>query len=69
MYPNPTQTTLNISSKTTIDKIIVTDLTGKKVLDQNQNTTQVNVQNLAKGIYILEVYMGEDKETRKFIKE
>ena len=68
IYPNPTQTTLNISSKTTIDKIIVTDLTGKKVLDQNQNTTQVNVQNLAKGIYILEVYMGEDKETRKFIK-
>ena len=69
LYPNPTQTTLNISSTTTIDKITVADLTGKKVLEQKQNTTQVNVQNLAKGIYILEVFVGQNKQTRKFIKE
>lgn len=70
-YPNPTQDLLFIktASNTSIDKITITDLTGKKVIEQKQNTTQVNVQNLAKGIYILEVFVGQNKQTRKFIKE
>ena len=70
-YPNPTQDLLFIktASNTSIDKITVTDLTGKKVIEQKQNTAQVNVQNLAKGIYILEVFVGQNKQTRKFIKE
>lgn len=71
VYPNPTSDYLNIQndSNTTIDTITVTDLTGRKVLDQNQNTMQINVQNLAKGMYVLEVSVGEHKEIRKFLKD
>ena len=70
IYPNPTQDYLNIQNKSNkiIDKVIVTDLTGKKVLEQN-NSSQLNVEKLAKGMYVLEVVVGENKETRKFIKE
>ena len=71
VFPNPAKDYLSIQtpSNTEIDKITVTDMTGKKVLEQKHDTTQVDVQNLAKGIYVLEVSMGENKETRKFLKE
>lgn len=70
VYPNPTIDILNIENPTTllISKIIVTDMTGKKVLEQN-NAGAVNVQYLAKGIYVLEALVGDKKETRKFIKD
>ena len=70
VYPNPTKDFLNIEnlSKIAIDKVFVTDMTGKKVLEQN-NANPVNVQNLAKGIYALEAYSGKEKLQSKFIKE
>lgn len=70
VYPNPTTDFLNIQNdaNTAIDKITITDVSGKKVLEQSY-TTQVNVQNLPKGMYVLEVFTGQNKETRKFIKD
>ena len=61
--------TATILDKTTIDKIIIIDLTGKKVLQQTQSSNQVNVQNLAKGMYILHAFSGREKFTNKFVKE
>jgi hypothetical protein len=71
VYPNPTKDFLNIqtASNTAFDKVIVTDLSGSTVLQQNQNTTQVNVQNLAKGMYLLQVISGDQKQQTKFLKE
>lgn len=70
VYPNPTKDFLNIEnpSKISINKVFVTDMTGKKVLEQN-TANPVNVQNLAKGIYVLEAYSGKEKLQSKFIKE
>lgn len=70
VYPNPARVFLNIEnpSEIAIDKVFVTDMTGKKVLEQN-NATQINVQNLAKGIYVLEAYSGKERMQSKFIKE
>ena len=71
VFPNPTKDflTLQNPSNTTIDKVIVTDLAGKTILQQNQNTTQVDVQNLAKGMYLLQIFSGEKKNQVKFLKE
>jgi BspA type Leucine rich repeat region (6 copies)/Concanavalin A-like lectin/glucanases superfamily/Secretion system C-terminal sorting domain/Ig-like domain CHU_C associated len=70
LYPNPTSHVLNlsISNNKTIDKVIVSDMSGKKLLERN-NETQIDVQNLANGMYLLEVFMGNKKEVSKFIKE
>jgi len=70
VYPNPTTSILNIQTQinSTIDKIVITDLTGKKVFEQN-NANQVNVANLAKGLYVIEAFSGEEKFVQKFIKE
>lgn len=71
VYPNPAKDLLSIKNESNIliDKIRISDVTGKVILHQNQNTTQINIQNLSKGIYFLELFAGSKKENRKFIKE
>jgi hypothetical protein len=70
LYPIPVKTTLYIqpSNNITINKIIITDLTGKIVLIQTTSANQINVDQLASGVYILEAFYGEAKIINKFIK-
>jgi hypothetical protein len=69
--PNPAQKSLQLKTKTdtTIDKIIISDLSGKIILMQTQNTNQVNIEQLSNGMYFIEAFSGEEKFTTKFIKE
>jgi hypothetical protein len=71
VFPNPTKDFLYIQDtyNNAFDKIIVTDMSGKIILQQNQNTTQVDVQNLAKGMYLLQVSSGNKKWQNKFLKQ
>jgi hypothetical protein len=71
LYPNPTQSLLTIQTSTgvVLDKISITDLTGKTVLEQTQNTNQVSVEKLACGVYILNGYSDKSKFQEKFIKQ
>ena len=71
LYPIPVKTILFIqpSNNNSIDKITITDLTGKVVLTQTTNTNQVNVELLASGMYIIEAVSGDEKLISKFIKE
>ena len=71
IYPNPTNTFLNIKSFNTtfFEKIVITDLTGKIILEQSENTNQINVKNLANGMYFLKAKINDKTLTRKFIKK
>ncbi len=71
IYPNPVSSTLTIqiANDIMIDKVIITDLLGKNILNKIQNTRTVNVENLAIGIYIIEAYSDGKKYQTKFIKE
>ncbi|MES2410232.1 MAG: T9SS type A sorting domain-containing protein [Bacteroidota bacterium] len=71
IYPNPVtaKLTIQLENGGVLDKITITNLSGKIIGTQIQNTAIVNVENLAQGIYILEVYSGEDKYVSKFVKE
>ena len=71
VFPNPTTTILSIQNPNhlTIDKIIITDLAGKTVLQQDQNATEINVDQLAIGMYILQAFSGEEKLVSKFVKK
>ena len=70
VYPNPTTDYINIQNESNIiiDKVIVTDLTGKKVLEQNK-TSQVDVENLAKGMYLVQAISSTNKYQTKFVKD
>jgi Secretion system C-terminal sorting domain len=71
VFPNPTKDFLNIqnTSNSQINKVVITDITGKTVLQQEKNTTQLDVQNLAKGMYLLQISTGDEKWQSKFLKQ
>ena len=71
VYPNPTSSTLTLQTPNnlSLDKITITDLTGKVVLTQTINATLVNVATLASGMYVIEAASGNEKWVSKFIKE
>lgn len=71
LFPNPASSQLNLQMENneTIDKIKITDLSGKLILEQNNNTNQVNTQNLASGIYFIQAFSGTNNYIAKFIKE
>ncbi|OYQ43234.1 hypothetical protein CHX27_10895 [Flavobacterium aurantiibacter] len=71
VYPNPTSSKLFIDAKNkTIGKIAVSDLAGKQVLTTTyNNTTGIDVQSLAPGMYILNVETSNGKSVQKFMKK
>ncbi len=71
VYPNPANNILNINfeNNLSIDKIVITDICGKIILEQKQSGTQIDVESLLAGSYILVVFSGENKYQFKFIKQ
>ena len=71
VFPNPTTSIVNLNfpNTVTIDKVAINDITGKIVLQQDQNTAQINVEKLATGLYIIEMFSGNEKFTSKFVKK
>jgi len=71
IYPNPTSNILTIHAITnaTITNVIVTDLSGKKIMEESGNINQLSVQNLQQGIYLLQLVYEGGKQIEKFIKQ
>lgn len=69
LYPNPATSLLYIQSlnNSILDKVCIFDLTGKKILEQTKNTNQIDVSNFIKGMYLIEIFSGEDKIVNKLI--
>jgi len=76
-FPNPVNSTLNVSlnysdSKNTMIKII--DITGAIVSSLDLGTVNgvskstISVENLANGVYFIEVSNSDSKEVKKFVK-
>ena len=72
VYPNPVNSRLTIASTYKIENIQVVDFTGKLVrlnLGQNLGQNQsIDVSGLPKGIYFLQIQIGEGLIQRKFTK-
>ncbi len=70
IFPNPAHTELNIHlpDQQILDRVAISDVTGKIVLKQDQNLNQINVSHLANGLYFIEAHSGKEKYVTKFIK-
>ncbi len=68
--PNPVGDFLNISMEAhlTVKKIIITDTTGKEILNFYGNETSRNVAQLPKGLYFVSIITENTHFTSKFIK-
>ena len=72
IYPNPTEDLLNIEAKQEIRAVDVYSLTGQLMVTQHNKSdkVQVSVADLAKGMYLLRVYLNDGYQTTtNFIKK
>ncbi|MBS1533560.1 MAG: T9SS type A sorting domain-containing protein [Bacteroidetes bacterium] len=71
LYPNPTTSVLHFEQPDNeiFKKIVLTDLAGKKVIEEDGNADQMNVEQLAPGCYIVKVMSQDNVYVNKFTKE
>lgn len=70
MYPNPATDVLNIVSETEeLTKVSITDLNGRVVKEVSNNLSQISLQDLAKGIYLVTIESATAKKVEKLIVE
>jgi len=66
LYPNPSSNIITISAN--VNSITVIDITGKKVIESNQST--FNIEDLTNGMYLLEIITDNGvKVIKRLIKE
>ncbi len=68
VYPNPTSKYITIASTKTIDKIELYNVLGKRVLQTSQ-TSQIKIDYLANGVYLLKLFLDNKILTKKIVKE
>ncbi len=70
IYPNPVNDLLNIENRSNevLEKIIITDCLGKKVIELTQNLEQLNVSMLPSGLYFIQCFSQTNKYLSKFVK-
>lgn len=74
LYPNPTNTILNIEFKTVITSgtIEVFDMLGKQVFIQSlatDNLSKIDVSDWESGMYLIKMSSDNGEETQRFIKQ
>jgi PKD repeat protein len=71
IFPNPTNGLVQIQSPINIQTILVFDITGKQLLQQEPNaqTDEINISNLPQGLYQIHVQTEMGVLVKKLIKE
>ena len=69
IYPNPGATLISIKNpkNSVINKILITDFLGKKVLETS-NKEFIDVSKLSAGMYIIQIYSEGKISKEKFLK-
>ncbi|WP_026450644.1 T9SS type A sorting domain-containing protein [Aequorivita capsosiphonis] len=70
VYPNPVKDMLNIKSAASVDNVIVYDILGKVVLQENPGkiSPAINMSSLPSGSYLVKVTIGNSSNTVKVLK-
>ncbi|MFT6138281.1 MAG: hypothetical protein ACJAUR_002064 [Ulvibacter sp.] len=70
IYPNPVKSKLTIENKEiNINTISILNITGGIVKTTKENTNVIDVSNLTKGIYFLQIHTDNGLVSKKFVKE
>ena len=69
-YPNPAQNTLYFKEIKQFKEVMITDISGKRVLiDQNVSRQSIDISSLKAGVYFLKIDTEDEQFVTKFIKE
>ncbi|NOX87207.1 MAG: T9SS type A sorting domain-containing protein [Chlorobi bacterium] len=71
MYPNPVEDILNIDDVTDVNKIVISDASGKLIesVSVNSNRVSISTSGLNSGVYIVSFYTEKGILTSKFMKK
>jgi hypothetical protein len=71
MYPNPAKDVLNMSGASVIEEVTVFNMLGQQVMKATPNATSaaLNVQQLQKGVYIVNAVINGVMTSQKFMKQ
>ena len=70
VFPNPVKDVFTIETSLEISKVSLFDIAGKQIEIQLGNTNEVDISNLASGIYHIKIYDNNNRTTtRKIIKK
>ncbi|MCW3076126.1 MAG: hypothetical protein JWO32_735 [Bacteroidetes bacterium] len=65
IYPNPSETILNVRSATQeVRKCVLSDLLGKEIIVTSDS--EINISNIEHGTYILKVYFKDNNSSQNF---
>ncbi|MDR2085619.1 MAG: T9SS type A sorting domain-containing protein, partial [Dysgonamonadaceae bacterium] len=67
VYPNPVQSELFIQSERPIERVEITDVSGRAVV--STNSTTVNVSHLPRGVYSAKIFIGNQSFVKKIVKQ
>ena len=71
IYPNPANDNINIIAQDPLDSIVIYNAIGQlvsKTMSPIQSQTQVNITDLPKGVYFVQIKKDSSERTIKFIK-
>lgn len=71
LYPNPATSFVNIKNNDgeKIESITIGDLTGKTVKYVDKSATKIDIQDLAKGVYLVKIKTDKGHKIEKIIKK
>ena len=69
--PNPIKNTVNLQADELISRIIIYDISGKKILSKTnkKSITRIDLTSLEKGNYFMQVFIGDTVGLVKILKE
>src|SRR5690606_11356464 len=59
VYPNPFRENLRINNQDKIDRVIISNITGQRVLDISYPINEINASHLVSGVYIISLFKDE----------
>jgi hypothetical protein len=68
-YPNPVQSNLYIDGLSVKASVKIFDMSGKLLVKKQNVSKEIDVENLTKGVYFIQINDNNAVITRKFIKE
>lgn len=71
IYPNPSTNKLTINNKNnlSINSVLISDTNGRTIFESKNDLSTIDISDLSKGIYFLEIATDSGKVIKKFIKE
>ena len=68
-YPNPVKDVVYINSPSTVQQVVMYNISGDIVLQQENVENGINVSTLPQGVYVLKLVAAEGEVVRKIVKK